>query len=399
MDLRSGLPFWPMKDGLIRTYNPLDADLDVDLCVIGGGITGAFLARAAVLCGQSCAVLDRRNIAHGSTAASTALLQYEIDQHLTDLSDQIGEGNALLAYRSTRDALTRIEAICRDVGHSDFEWKDSVYFASDSKDVQPLRAEFELRRKHGFDIEMLERDDLRKRFDFETECAILSRAAQIDAYGLAHQLFADVAKRGGRIHGRVQVDSIDERSHDVVIRTVRGRRIGCRKLVIACGYESLPFLKSPPHVDLNSTYAFVTEPLERWDGWIGREMLWESARPYSYARTTPDGRGILGGDDVPFRSPAARDALIPSRQARLENRWKELFPRIPLEVASTWTGTFAETRDALPFIGTPPDQPNLFFALCYGGNGIVFSAIAAEMLTAALHGETHPCQSIFRFGR
>jgi glycine/D-amino acid oxidase-like deaminating enzyme len=128
-------------------------------------------------------------------------------------------------------------------------------------------------------------------------------------------------------------------------------------------------------------------------------MLWESARPYAYARTTPDGRGILGGEDIRFRNPAARDALIPQKQALLEKRWKELFPRIPLDVASTWTGTFAETQDGLPFIGTPDDQPCLFFALCYGGNGIVFSAIAADMLTAVLHDKTHPCRSIFRFGR
>jgi glycine/D-amino acid oxidase-like deaminating enzyme len=388
-----------MKNGLIRTYNPLDSDLDVDVCVIGGGITGAFLSRAAVLCGRTCAVLDRRNIAHGSTAASTALLQYEIDLHLTELAEKIGEDAALLAYRASRDSLPAIEAVCREIGYDEFEWNDSIYFASRSQDVEAMRADFELRRRHGFDVEWLGPDDFKKRFDFPSDGAIRSRAAQVDAYRLAHTLFNDVASRGGQIFARVQVDSIDERSQDIVIHTDRGCRVRCRRLVVACGYESLTFLKTPPDVDLNSTYAFVTEPLETFSGWEGREMFWESARPYAYARVTPDGRGILGGEDVRFRNPAARDALLPHKEARLEKRWKELFPRIPLEIASTWTGTFAETQDGLPFVGSPLDQPNLFFALCYGGNGIVFSAIAGEMLTASLRGEPHPCGSIFRFGR
>lgn len=399
MDLRSGLPFWPMKNGLIRTYNPLDSDLEVDVCVIGGGITGAFLSRAAALCGQSCVVLDRRNIAQGSTAASTALLQYEIDLHLAELAEKIGEDAALLAYRSSRDALTGIEAICRDVGYDEFEWNDSIYFASRSRDAEALRTDFELRRRHGFDVEWLTEDDIRQRFDFSSDAAILSRAAQVDAYRLAHTLFDDVTSRGGKIFARVRVESVQEQSDDVLVTTDRGCRVRCRKLVIACGYESLEFLQSPPEVELNSTYAFVTEPLETLEGWKGGEMLWESARPYSYARVTPDGRGILGGEDVRFRNPAARDALLPHKEARLEKRWKELFPRIPLEIASTWTGTFAETQDGLPFVGSPSHQPNLFFALCYGGNGIVFSSIAAEMLTALLRGENHSCRSLFRFGR
>jgi glycine/D-amino acid oxidase-like deaminating enzyme len=66
----------------------------------------------------------------------------------------------------------------------------------------------------------------------------------------------------------------------------------------------------------------------------------------------------------------------------------------------SWAGTFAETRDGLPFIGAAPNtDPRLLYALCFGGNGITFSALAGPMLRALIEGPTHPLQHVFGFER
>ena len=80
------------------------------MLVIGAGITGAMVADALAQAGFGVIVVDRRGPAKGSTAASTALVQYEIDQPLTRLSRQIGPRDAVRAWRRTRlavDALAR----------------------------------------------------------------------------------------------------------------------------------------------------------------------------------------------------------------------------------------------------------------------------------------------------
>jgi glycine/D-amino acid oxidase-like deaminating enzyme len=127
--------------------------------------------------------------------------------------------------------------------------------------------------------------------------------------------------------------------------------------------------------------------------------MWETARPYLYMRTTSDGRILVGGEDVPFRNPKARDALLKRKIQKVQKRFSELYPEISLEAAYTWAGTFGETQDGLPFIGKTPEYPNAYFALGYGGNGITYSLIAAELLRDALLGENNPDATIFRFDR
>ena len=71
----------------------------------------------------------------------------------------------------------------------------------------------------------------------------------------------------------------------------------------------------------------------------------------------------------------------------------------PLEVAYAWAGTFGETKDGLAYIGVHPQYPHAYFALGYGGNGITFSLIAAEIIRGCFLGHANPDAHIFRFGR
>jgi glycine/D-amino acid oxidase-like deaminating enzyme len=121
--------------------------------------------------------------------------------------------------------------------------------------------------------------------------------------------------------------------------------------------------------------------------------------PYLYLRTTTEGRVIVGGEDEDFVNAKRRDALISRKTRTLVKKFGRLFPDRPLEVAYAWAGTFGETKDGLPYIGAHPRFPHVFFALCYGGNGITFSVIAAEILRDHFSGRTNHDASLFRFGR
>jgi glycine/D-amino acid oxidase-like deaminating enzyme len=83
----------------------------------------------------------------------------------------------------------------------------------------------------------------------------------------------------------------------------------------------------------------------------------------------------------------------------LKRRFRQLFPRIPFEVAATWAGTFGTTADGLPMIGQHPDVPHTWFALGFGGNGTTFSLIAAEIIREAMLGKTDSDAALFRFAR
>ena len=91
MNLYEQNPYWLMKNGIVASYPSLDKDLNIDVAIMGAGISAALTAWYLRNSGLSVAVLDRRHVGMGSTAASTAFLQYEIDMPLTELSNYVGE--------------------------------------------------------------------------------------------------------------------------------------------------------------------------------------------------------------------------------------------------------------------------------------------------------------------
>lgn len=398
MRLHSDNAYWFLKNGLIQSYPTLREDLTADVVVVGGGITGALIAHELIDHDISVVVLESRDIGCGSTCASTALLQYEIDTHLTDLKDWYGDVADDL-YRSGVAACDRLKSLADgfsvDVG---FRQCPSCYFASDSSEQESLRTEFELRRRIGLPVEFWDQSRLRDRFDFEAPAAIWSRdAAQIDPYRLTHALLSRIQQRHGRVFDRSPVQDVQPRTHGTTFKTREGS-VTARYGVVAAGYEGQAFLPRPV-ATLKSTFAFVSEPLAEFPGWYERCLIWEMSRPYLYLRTTDDDRLLAGGEDLPFKNETIRDSMLASRTAQIEQRVRQMFPRIPFAIDYAWAGTFGETPDGLPFIGAHNERPGLLFALCYGGNGITFSVLASEIIRDHVLGRTHPLAYAVSFDR
>ena len=150
---------------------------------------------------------------------------------------------------------------------------------------------------------------------------------------------------------------------------------------------------------MKSTYALISEPLESIPGWHQRCLIWESGSPYLYLRTTSEGRIIVGGEDEDFVNAKRRDALISQKTRTLVKKFGRLFPDLKLEVAYAWAGTFGESKDGLAYIGVHPLFPHCYFALGYGGNGITYSVIAAELIRDQYLGRPNHDAQLFRFGR
>lgn len=401
MDLKSGYPYWAVKNGLMHAFPKLEADARCDVVIIGGGITGALIAHELVTAGHEAVVLEQRDIGWGSTAASTALLQYEIDTHLTDLAERFGEAPAVLAYNACAEAIPMIQTLARDVRDVDFARMQSLYYASRRRHRRALEAEFALRQRHGFDVELLGRDAMRERFGFDAPCAILSGlGGRIDPYRFTYRLFARLQKLGAAIHDRTQADSITANNRGVTVRTKTGAVVRADHLVVAAGYASQRWL-SESVARNRSSYAFITDPIDDAElGVLADTMIWESARPYLYLRSTGDGRLLVGGEDDAVDIPARRDKRVDRKARRLTRQVRRLFPELPLQPAYSWAGTFAETEDGLPYFGPHPEHgKRVHFAMAYGGNGITYSMIGAGLIRALIEGKAHPLSGLFGFGR
>lgn len=399
MDLRSDYPFWLLDKGIIHSYPSLTHDMHADIIIMGAGISGALAAWYLCHAGFQVIIVDKRHVGMGSTAASTALLQYEIDTPLAELIKKVGEKNAVESYLLCLQAINELEKICGGWPEAGFRKRPSLQYASYKKDIPALQEEYRLRKKNGISLQWLDEAALDNKFGFNKPAALLSKdAAEVKAYSLTHSLLRHCGRYGLKVFDHTEVVAINEHRKGVDVKTATGRTIRARKLVIACGYESSVYIRQKVQT-LQSTYAIISEPCDASLFWYRNALIWETARPYLYLRTTNDDRILIGGKDDHFSDPRLRDKALPRKARELEKAFKKLFPSINFITDFKWAGTFASTKDGLPYIGSIPGRPHTYFALGYGGNGITFSVIAAQIITKVLQGKKDPTASIFRFDR
>lgn len=401
MDLHSGLAYWIIKNELFNYFHPLENDYKIDVAIIGSGITGSLIAHELCKAGIPCAVFDKRTIGTGSTAASTAQLQYEIDIPLSEMSKIVGEDFASRAYHASLESIADVGKVLKEAKvNADYKPLSSVWLASYKKDVKLLEDEFEIRQKHGLPVEYLTEKDVLKKHNIKAPAALKNKeAAQMDCYAAATGLLKyHLKKKELELYSHTEIVDWEEVKNGYELETRRGHIIKCNYVIIATGFEAGQFLPKKV-MNLLSTYALVSQPVHEDELWPERSLIWETKEPYFYMRTTIDNRIMIGGEDEEFQNPDKRDKLLRNKIKKLERQFQKVYPDIPFIVDMAWCGTFSSTADGLPYIGTWPGKDRMYFALGYGGNGITFSMIAAQIIANELSGKKDERAEVFAFDR
>ena len=309
-DLRTGRPVWLARGAPRLPVSPLDKSIKVDVAVIGAGVSGALVADALLQAGKSVAVLDRRGPVRGSTAASTALLQFELDQPLTTLIRKVGRERAVRAYWRSAAAVGHLRGRISDLGlRCRFKERQTAYLPGNVLNTEGATRGGGRPGVVGLRSRFIDRDELRALTLVERPGAILSAgAAEADPVAMVAGLWRSAMSRGCAIYAPVEVTSVAcGRSH-VVLGTDGGQEVQADHAVFATGYELFDLIKASGY-KVSSTWAMATAPQPK-RLWPSRCLIWEAADPYLYLRTTADGRIIVGGEDEPFADDERRDALI-----------------------------------------------------------------------------------------
>ncbi|WP_312767080.1 FAD-binding oxidoreductase [Epilithonimonas sp.] len=401
MKLKSPEPFWLVKDGLKHSYPSLRENIETEILIIGGGITGSLLAHQMIKDGYKTVLVDRREIGNGSTSATTSMLQYEIDVPLFELSKMIGRKGAEKSYWACYNSIDDLQKISKEVkSDCGFKKKQSLYFAALKKDVPGLKKEFEARKSAKFPVKWLSSDEIKKKFKINnTFGGIFSeQGGSIDAFCLAHDILHFNYKKGLQVFDKTDIIKFEYRKNGVTATTDYGNTIKAKKVIFCNGFESTEIIKDK-FVNLLSTYAIVGEQHEKDHKELNDLLVWNTAEPYIYMRTTDDNRILIGGEDEEFVNAQKRDSLLFDKEKKLVKKLDKYLPKNNFRTDFVWAGTFGETKDGLPYIGKHPDFPSAYFVLGFGGNGITFSVIGMEMASDFLKGKKNELSEYFRFRR
>jgi glycine/D-amino acid oxidase-like deaminating enzyme/nitrite reductase/ring-hydroxylating ferredoxin subunit len=386
------LPFW--FDSTFQSFPKLDRDLDVDVVVVGGGITGLTTAYLLAAARRSVVVLERATCAEIDTGHTTAHLTMVTDTRLRQLVKQFGRTHAQAVWDAGLAAIAQIDQIVNDEGiDCDFEWVEGYLHAPKGQggpgDADAFREEAGLADDLGFDA------------TFTTDVPFVGRPGiQFDRQARFHprKYLAGVAKaisdRGGKIYEHSDAEEFCDdplsvkanrhivRCKDVVIAT-HNPLVGIASLTAATLFQT--------KLALYTTYA-VAGRVAR--GAVPDALFWDTADPYQYLRIEPQGDEdlvILGGEDHKTGQAADPNACYERLEAAL-------LARVPsISLSHRWAGQVIETPDGLPYIGQMADHQ--YAGTGFAGNGMTFGTLTGMMVTDAILRRRNPWAELFDPGR
>lgn len=381
MDLHNGSLFWPTTlNGEKVIKGRREIDQHYDAVIVGGGMSGALTAFTLAQEGLHIAIVDKREMAAGSSSANTGLLQFSNDIMLHELIDQIGEEKAVKFYKLCQKAVDQLEGVSDTVlRDTDLIRRKSICYASTKEHVQKLQKEYEALKKHGFPAEYWTEEEMKEHLPFQKPAALITYGdAEVNPYLFIQGILEYLELKGVHLFENAEAKEVEENKDGILLHTSIGS-FSASNIIYATGYDTIP-IDEKIGSDINRSYAIATEPIDDLSSWEDRAMIWETKRPYLYLRTTADNRIIAGGLDEDKPEAPQSEEWIMNRGKKILHELRKLFPELPIEIAYAWGASFGESLDNLPFIGKHPHKERQYYLLGYGGNGTVYSMLGSHIL-------------------
>ena len=381
-------------------YPYLTKDIDTDVCIIGGGITGAITSYYFSRENINCVLLEKRRIAHLSTSITTSLLQYELDDNLSDLKEYTNLEDVIRSYNLGLIALDEIDKFIKEYGNNcNYKKRDTLLYTAKKDEINAMKIEYDYRKNNNFDVEYINEEN--NKFSFDLKAGILSKngGAEIDPYKFTHEMLKVSQNNGLRVYENTEVIDLKYHKEYIEVITEFGNIVKAKKVIVATGYNTKLFTDRN-FATKTTTFNIATKPIKNFNGWYEKVLIRDNSDPYNYLRTIFDNRIIIGGEDVDFIPDIFDENLANKKYDILENRLKSMFSNIKdTEIDYKYCGTFASTLDNLGFIGEDTKHNNLWYNLGYGANGILFAILGGMMLSKLYHGERDKDMKLFKVDR
>lgn len=382
-------PYW-FDAAAPGPVHKLDHDLEVDVLIIGGGITGVSAAYLLSGEGKRVALVERESLGRRDTGHTTAHLTYMTDTRLKDLISTFSRKEACTAWEAGRAAMNQISQIVRS-HEIDCNLRTVPGFlvaaenAEEEQERSNLEEEAEIAAQLGFDAVFMEAAPVTNRPGIRFE-------AQMEFHPLKYlRAIARIAEeRGARIFEESEVTDFP----DDFSATVNGCTVSFQKVIIAthvplqgrAGVLGAALFQSK--LALYSSYAVRAT----WAADISLpDLIWsDTADPFLYLRIHHDEKGangIFGGEDHKTGQETNTEECFRTLEQKLE----AMLPGA--QITHRWSGQVVETVDGLPFIG--PTSETQFIATGFSGNGMTFGTAAAMMGCDWVTGRTNEWSELF----
>ncbi len=370
---------------------PLRRDQEVDVVVIGGGITGVTAAYLAKKSGATVALLEKDRFGMAETGHTTAHLTCATDLRLHELVEKFGRDHAQATWDAGLAAIHQIHEICEaEQIRSEFAWVPGYLHAPleggvSDEDRAGLERDAELAGQLGFDAEFL------RKVPFVGLPGVrLPNQAKFHPLKYLLGLLKTIRGKGSDLFENSEVTEIEV---NPVVVHANGHRIEAKYVIIATHVPlqgATGMMKAALFQSKLAPYTSYAVGAKIPSGTVPPALFWDTSEPYSYLRIDQK-RGhayaIFGGADH-----KTGQALDPEKHyEQIEKRLRKLFPAATID--HRWSGQVIETNDGLPYMGETAERQ--FVATGFSGNGMTFGTLGAMMAVDAYQGRKNPWSELF----
>jgi gamma-glutamylputrescine oxidase len=360
-------PFW-----LDAPYEPraaLEGDVEVEACVIGGGVGGLSCARRLAEHGIETLLLESRTVAGGASGRNGGFLIAGLAPFYNDARTRFGAERARAMYARTLEAQRDIYELAEELGADESLRRVGLLrLAVSEEEAEHVRDHARALRADGFAGEVVERDELAPVLRRTGHVGVLTRHDGALHPARWYRLLAGAAEAAGaRICEGTLVPAPVPAPGEGPVATERGS-VRARHVVVAAD-GALPALvpEYAGRVRARRLHMVATEPLPPT-----LDHLVYARWGYEYLQQRPDGRILAGGF-----SDVDGDASFTDSDAGSPEIWErvERYLREDLGanggVSHRWAGVVGYSDDSLPYVGEVPGRPGLYVSGGYSGVGNV----------------------------
>jgi glycine/D-amino acid oxidase-like deaminating enzyme/nitrite reductase/ring-hydroxylating ferredoxin subunit len=373
-------------------FPPLAGDTQVDVAIVGAGITGLTAARLLVEAGRTVAVLDQQRVGSGTTGGTTAHVTQVPDRRFREIHSKFGQDGARALVASSRAALDRIAAwVEGDPIDCDYQKVPAYLYTENANEVSDLEKEARIAREAGMSAELVREVPL----PFKVAAAVrFDGQARFHPVAYLNGLARRVVEGGGRIYELTRVVKVEGGEHGkpCQVMTENGGVVLAREVIFAthtpAGFTLL-------HAELEPYRSYVMA-VRLGDQLPPDGLFFDTADPYNYTRLQPSERGdllIVGGKDHPTGKEEDTEASYRALEEYIRERWSVE------SIAYRWSAQFYEPPDGLPLIGEALTSDRVYVATGYSGTGMMFGTLGGMLLADRVLGRPNPWADLYRTTR
>ncbi len=390
-------PFWLDSPEAPAARPPLAGEERCDLAVVGGGFTGLWAALLAKERDPSrdVVVLEAVTAGWAASGRNGGFCMATLTHGLSNGVERFPREQRRLEELGLANLDAIQDAVARYAIDCDWQRSGEVNVATEPWQAEALREEYELLRRFGRDVRLLERDEMQAEVHSPTYLAALwelDGCAMADPARLAWGLRRACLDLGVRLYEGTPVTGLETEGAAVAL-VAPGGRVLARRAVLATNAFKPLLRRARAYIVPVYDYALMTEPLSAAQresiGWATRMGLADASNQFHYYRTSEDGRLLWGGYDAVYHYGSRVHPTLDARPETFEKLARQFFVTFPqlegVRFTHAWGGAIDTCSRFFAFWGTAL-RGRVAYVLGYTGMGVAESRFGAEVCLDLLSG-------------